>query len=100
MSEKEAIATLAKKGYKVGKPDGKMGKRTRQAIRDYQRKSGLRVDGKPGLTLLETLMADASTPATAAVKGPASAKVSPKTVAARRLVETKKWPNQIPQGQK
>ena len=35
-------------GYKPGKHDGKMGKRTRGAIRDFQSDAGISVDGDVG----------------------------------------------------
>jgi peptidoglycan hydrolase-like protein with peptidoglycan-binding domain len=35
-------------GYKPGKHDGTMGKRTRQAIRDFQKDANIDVDGDVG----------------------------------------------------
>ena len=52
----EALATL---GYKPGMPDGLIGKRTKQAIRRYQEKTGAVVSGEPTLALLTRLEKDA-----------------------------------------
>lgn len=46
---------LNRLGYKAGKVDGDMGPRTRSAVRDFQRDSGLVVDGKPGPMTREEL---------------------------------------------
>jgi len=35
-------------GYKTGKHDGTMGRRTRSAIRDFQKDAGIDVDGDVG----------------------------------------------------
>jgi peptidoglycan hydrolase-like protein with peptidoglycan-binding domain len=51
----ENLTTL---GYDPGPADGKMGSRTRAAIRLYQDKAGLTVDGRPSQTLLDHLEAD------------------------------------------
>jgi len=39
---------LRNAGYDSGTPDGKMGKKTRQAIKDFQKANGLDADGKIG----------------------------------------------------
>ena len=60
MSEQSRIATiraiqetLNEKGFKAGPADGAMGPRTRGAIRDYQRKAGLPVDGVASKDVLD-----------------------------------------------
>lgn len=45
--------TLNEKGFKAGPVDGAMGPRTRNAIRDYQRKAGLPVDGVASKDVLD-----------------------------------------------
>jgi peptidoglycan hydrolase-like protein with peptidoglycan-binding domain len=47
---------LKEQGLDPGPLDGLMGRRTRAAIEEYQRKSGLSVDGKPSRQLLERLV--------------------------------------------
>ncbi len=42
-------------GYDVGEPNGRIGSRTREAIRDFQDKHGLRPDGYAGRRVLEAL---------------------------------------------
>lgn len=44
---------LAQKGYEIGHIDGKIGPRTRSAVRAYQQQRGLVPDGYPGIKLLE-----------------------------------------------
>ncbi len=51
---------LAKLGYDPGPVDGKMGKRTAAAIRKYQEKNKLRVDGRPSATLAQRIETDAN----------------------------------------
>ena len=48
---------LTELGYRPGSVDGKMGERTRQAIRRYQSNTGLPVDGHPSAALHQHLMA-------------------------------------------
>lgn len=45
--------TLNEKGFTAGPVDGAMGPRTRSAIRDYQRKAGLPVDGVASKDVLD-----------------------------------------------
>lgn len=45
--------TLNEKGFRAGPVDGAMGPRTRSAIRDYQRKAGLPVDGVASKEVLD-----------------------------------------------
>lgn len=48
-----AIQTLLNQlGFDPGRPDGRMGTKTRDAIRNYQRELGQPVDGEPSLALL------------------------------------------------
>lgn len=42
-------------GYKVGKPDGKVGRGTREAIRDFQKEQGLKVTGRESEELWKKL---------------------------------------------
>ena len=42
-------------GDDVGDPDGRIGSRTRDAIRDFQERAGLRPDGYPNRRVLEAL---------------------------------------------
>ena len=38
---------LAQKGYNIGMPDGKLGPKTRAALRDFQKENALKQDGYP-----------------------------------------------------
>lgn len=49
---------LARDGFPVGEPDGKLGWDTRRATRQAQLRHGLPADGYPNLELLERLLAD------------------------------------------
>ncbi|WP_259779821.1 lytic murein transglycosylase [Aestuariispira ectoiniformans] len=51
----EMQTALNELGYDVGKPDGIMGSRTRGAIKDYQRATGLPADGYATISLIEQL---------------------------------------------
>jgi len=51
----EIQKNLAALGYDPGPADGKMGAKTRWAIRDYQNQAGLPMDGEPSQALLEQL---------------------------------------------
>ena len=57
---KEMQRLLAARGYDIGEVDGIIGPRTRAAIRDYQGKKRLTVDGFPRLEILRLLRSDAS----------------------------------------
>lgn len=46
---------LSRLGYKVGRPDGMGGAKTRAAIEAFQRSQGMKVDGKPDYDLLDAL---------------------------------------------
>ena len=46
---------LNERGYSVGAPDGVSGPKTRAAIREFQRASGMAVTGKPDKSLLRAL---------------------------------------------
>jgi murein L,D-transpeptidase YcbB/YkuD len=50
-----AQAALLQLGYKVGKVDGKSGPKTMAAVKAFQKKQGLKADGKIDATLLEQL---------------------------------------------
>jgi lytic murein transglycosylase len=59
----ELQSLLARKNFDVGEPDGVIGRRTRQAIREFQKGEGLVQDGYATMTLLLRLrQAVASTP--------------------------------------
>ena len=49
---RELQALLAKRGYDVGGPDGAIGAKTKQAIADFQAKSGLTPDGRASVSVL------------------------------------------------
>jgi lytic murein transglycosylase len=51
----ELQSALIALGYDVGEPNGRIGSRTRDAIRDFQDKHGLRPDGYAGRHVLEAL---------------------------------------------
>lgn len=53
----EMQALLNAKGFDAGKPDGLVGRQTRQALSDYQRSIGVPADGYPTLELIEKLRA-------------------------------------------
>ncbi|WP_019904926.1 lytic murein transglycosylase [Methylobacterium sp. 77] len=46
---------LTAQGYDVGEPDGKVGSKTRDAIKDVERKLGMPPTGRPGAKVLEAL---------------------------------------------
>jgi hypothetical protein len=52
-----AQATLTELGYNVGKIDGKLGSQTTKAIKAFQKKQHVKVDGKISEQLLEQLKA-------------------------------------------
>ncbi len=60
---RSAQRMLAARGYDPGPADGYPGRKTTSAIRDYQTRAGLPVDGKVSLILLEHLNASAAIPA-------------------------------------
>ena len=52
---KEVQQHLLRHGYDIGEADGAIGAKTRQAIADYQGRSGLPRDGRPGGRVLDAL---------------------------------------------
>ena len=56
MSKKEIQAALQNAGYYNGPIDGKFGKLTRQAIMDFQKDKGLKVDGIAGTQTKKALI--------------------------------------------
>ena len=46
-------AELQRGGYDIGTVDGRLGPRTKAAIRQYEQKNGLPVDGSPSRSLLD-----------------------------------------------
>ncbi len=55
VERKELQELLAKRGYDVGNPDGAIGAKTRTAIAEFQRRSGLPVSGRASKKVLEFL---------------------------------------------
>ena len=53
--KRELQRLLIARGYDVGEPDGAIGAKTRGAIADIQRRSGLPEDGRPGQKVLAIL---------------------------------------------
>ncbi len=53
--KRELQVLLRKRGYDVGEPDGAIGAKTREAIGDVQKRSGLPLDGRPGQRVLKLL---------------------------------------------
>ena len=49
------MALLARRGYDVGEPDGRIGQKTRDAIKDVEAKLGMRPTGRPGGRVLAAL---------------------------------------------
>lgn len=58
---KEIQTRLAAAGFKVGRPDGRLGKRTAAAIRAYQKANALPVDGRATQALLTHLRGGGAT---------------------------------------
>jgi lytic murein transglycosylase len=52
---RELQKLLIGRGYDVGEPDGAVGKKTKDAIADFEAKTGLERDGRPSLKVLEAL---------------------------------------------
>ncbi len=52
---RELQSLLNKRGYDVGEPDGAIGKKTKEAIADFQGKVGLPVNGRASQKVLEAL---------------------------------------------
>jgi membrane-bound lytic murein transglycosylase B len=51
----ELQTLLAQRKYNPGEPDGVIGRQTREAIRNYQRRAGMKPDGFATLALLQSL---------------------------------------------
>jgi lytic murein transglycosylase len=52
---RELQQLLTARGYDVGEPDGRIGSKTREAIKDVERRIGLEPRGRPGGKVLEAL---------------------------------------------
>ncbi|NBJ10257.1 lytic murein transglycosylase [Microvirga arsenatis] len=52
---RELQQLLTARGYDVGEPDGKIGAKTREAIKDVERRIGLEPRGRPGGKVLQAL---------------------------------------------
>ena len=52
---RELQSLLLSRGYDVGEPDGRIGSKTREAIKDVERRIGLEPRGRPGGKVLEAL---------------------------------------------
>ncbi len=57
VERRELMALLGRRGYDVGEPDGRIGQKTRDAIKDVERRLGLPVTGRPGGKVLAALRA-------------------------------------------
>lgn len=68
VERRELQSLLIARGYDIGRPDGMIGARTREALRTVQREAGLTADGRAGLKTLEWLRnnAPAAAPVTSA----------------------------------
>ncbi|MBY0299424.1 MAG: lytic murein transglycosylase [Methylobacterium sp.] len=55
-AERRALqSALTERGYDVGEPDGRVGAKTREAIKDVERRLGMPQTGRPGAKVLEAL---------------------------------------------
>jgi peptidoglycan hydrolase-like protein with peptidoglycan-binding domain len=52
---RELQTLLTARGYDVGEPDGRVGTKTREAIKEIERAIGLQERGRPGGKVLEAL---------------------------------------------
>ncbi|GGH30430.1 hypothetical protein GCM10007036_41030 [Alsobacter metallidurans] len=52
---RELQSRLAALGFSIGEPDGRIGTKTRDALRSFQQRRGLTPDGYPTLAMLEAL---------------------------------------------
>jgi lytic murein transglycosylase len=52
---RELQKLLISHGYDIGEPDGDVGKKTKDAIADFEAKNGLERDGRPSVKVLEAL---------------------------------------------
>jgi lytic murein transglycosylase len=52
---RELQRLLASRGYDVGEPDGRVGQKTRDAIKDIERRLGMAPTGRPGGKVLQAL---------------------------------------------
>lgn len=55
----EAQNILARLGYEIGEPDGRVGSKTREAVRSFQERKGLKADGYPTHAVLKQLRTSA-----------------------------------------
>ncbi len=55
IERRELQTLLVRKGYDVGEPDGAIGKKTKEAIADFQQKQGMPVNGRASVKVLEAL---------------------------------------------
>jgi hypothetical protein len=52
---RELQTLLTRHGYDVGEPDGAIGKKTRDAIADFERRNGMPVNGRASAKVLQAL---------------------------------------------
>jgi peptidoglycan hydrolase-like protein with peptidoglycan-binding domain len=52
---REMQRLLTSRGYDVGEPDGRVGQKTRDAIKDIERRLGMAPTGRPGGKVLQAL---------------------------------------------
>lgn len=64
---------LADRGYDTGQVDGRWGKRTQQALRDFQRDQNMQANGRPDPQTLAALGVESGSPATQTGQLPAEA---------------------------
>lgn len=55
VERRELMRLLSGKGYDVGEPDGRVGQKTRDAIKDMEGRIGMKATGRPGGKVLEAL---------------------------------------------
>ncbi len=55
VERRELQRLLAARGYDVGEADGRVGSKTRDAIKDVERRIGLAPTGRPGGKVLQAL---------------------------------------------
>ena len=52
---RELMVLLSRRGYDIGEPDGRIGQKTRDAIKDVERRLGMTPTGRPGGKVLNAL---------------------------------------------
>ncbi len=78
---------LAHSGFDPGPADGRMGSRTRNAIKRFQRERGLAANGKPSMALLSALETQQRPPASTVAEKPAKPEAPAPVLKGRDLVK-------------